>query len=155
MYNPRRLPTTVPFSEARTGLPKSDPLPHRDEQVRRLWIADDVSSSKLRSPVKNQRIASSRSTSRCGSNKPAPLRCGTYQPTALRWPFLLAEMVLLLAALAAVIALQRAMPDSDSTAVVDGQQIARRAPDTAKAAPTSAAGGRYHRERPGDGESFG
>src|SRR3569833_2087088 len=51
---------------------------------------------------------------------------GTYLSTPLRWQFLVAEMVLLAAALFVVVVLQRGMPGSDNSAVVDGQHVAKR-----------------------------
>lgn len=70
---------------------------------------------------------SSRPISRRRPNKPVPLRRkGAYKSTALRWPFLLVVMVLLAAALVGVVALLRALPDSDNSAIVDGRPVARR-----------------------------
>ncbi|KAK4445337.1 hypothetical protein QBC34DRAFT_472580 [Podospora aff. communis PSN243] len=44
-----------------------------------------------------------------------------YKPAALRWPFLVAQMALLTAAIVAVVLLQALQPNSDDSAVVDGR----------------------------------
>jgi hypothetical protein len=81
-----------------------------------------------------KRRGSGRPTSRRQTNKPAPRLHKAYKPTPLRWPFLvLTGMVLLAAALAVIMALQGAMPNSDSSAIVDGQHVARRAADSSAA----------------------
>jgi hypothetical protein len=46
-----------------------------------------------------------------------------YKPTALKWPFLAAEFILLTLALIAVLILQRGFPDSDSSAIIDGRSV--------------------------------
>ncbi|KAK1834624.1 hypothetical protein QBC39DRAFT_328193 [Podospora conica] len=45
-----------------------------------------------------------------------------YKPVPLRWPFLVAQMVLLAVAIVAVVALERLMPDSDDSALVQRQK---------------------------------
>ena len=45
-----------------------------------------------------------------------------YKPIPLRWPFLVVQMVLLAVAIAAVVALERLMPDSDDSALVQRQK---------------------------------
>lgn len=45
-----------------------------------------------------------------------------YKPTPLRWPFLVVQMVLLAVAIAAVVALERLMPNSDDSALVQRQK---------------------------------
>lgn len=55
--------------------------------------------------------------------KPVVRRFGkppNYKPTPLRWPFLAAVIALLLVAIALVVAAQKAMPDSDTSAVFLG-----------------------------------
>ena len=54
-----------------------------------------------------------------------PATRGYYKPTPLRWPFLVTQMALLAAVLGVLVVLQRAMPDSDNSAIVDGRPLAR------------------------------
>ncbi|KAK5657249.1 hypothetical protein OQA88_3308 [Cercophora sp. LCS_1] len=50
-----------------------------------------------------------------------------YKPVPLRWPFLLAQMMLLAAAITAVTVLYGLMPDSDDSAYIDGRRRSRMA----------------------------
>jgi len=60
--------------------------------------------------------------------KTVPVPRGYYKPASLRWPFLAAQLALLAAVLGVLVALQRLMPDSDHSAVVDGRPLARSVP---------------------------
>ena len=48
-----------------------------------------------------------------------------YKPVALRWPFLVTHVLLLILAMTAVIFLQTTRPDSDHSAIVDGRPLAK------------------------------
>lgn len=50
---------------------------------------------------------------------------GYYKPAPLRWPFLVAQMALLVAAIGFLLGIQQTLPNSDHSAVVDGQHMAR------------------------------
>lgn len=56
---------------------------------------------------------------------PSTVRRGNYKPTALRWPFLVALMALLVAGIAAVGSLLASMPGTDNSAMVDGRPMRR------------------------------
>src|SRR5688572_11563004 len=49
----------------------------------------------------------------------------SYRPIPLKWPFLVAQMALLAAAIVVVFLMQNAMPDTDNTAIIDGQPTPR------------------------------
>ena len=66
-----------------------------------------------------------------GKCRPTPVirstttSAGNYRPMVLRWPFLVAQMVLLLLAMTSVVVMQSTTPDSDDSAVVDGRPLVK------------------------------
>jgi len=50
---------------------------------------------------------------------------GRYKPIPLKWPFLVAQMVLLASAIVTIVLLQAMLPDSDNSAFVDGRQMSK------------------------------
>ena len=60
---------------------------------------------------------------------------GYYKPPLLRWPSLVAVMTMVAVLLGVLVGLQRTMPDSDNSAVVDGRPLARRATLAAETVP--------------------
>ena len=49
----------------------------------------------------------------------------SFKPTPLRWPFLLAQIVLLVVAICGIILVQKVMPNSDNSASIDGHHMRR------------------------------
>src|SRR3954454_24411222 len=48
-----------------------------------------------------------------------------YKPRSLRWPFLVAQVAFLVAAMSTILFVQKSMPDSDTSAYVDGRPMAK------------------------------
>jgi len=75
--------------------------------------------------------------------KTAPCR-GSYKPTPLKWPFLAVQILLFVAAIAAMVVIQTTSPDSDDSTIVDGRpllKLVRRADDGTETTTESSANG--------------